>query len=137
VRYLIDTDVSVDWLVGRISARDLMVRLSNEEVFISAITLMELKEGILGSRNIIQSVNELVAFRQFVNVIEFDAAVAETAASVRHMLRTQKRQIRERVVDIMVAATAIEHNLTLVTRNRKHYDDILGLNLLNDTSIQQ
>jgi predicted nucleic acid-binding protein len=44
-------------------------------------------------------------------------------------LRRNKRQIHERALDILVAATAIELDLILVSRNTKHFEDIAGLRL--------
>ena len=48
-----------------------------------------------------------------------------------HMSATAKRHgVTLAVVDGVIAATAIEHNLTLVTRNVNHFDG-LGISLLN------
>jgi predicted nucleic acid-binding protein len=32
-------------------------------------------------------------------------------------------------LDLLIAATALEHDLTLLTRNRRHFDRITGLKL--------
>jgi predicted nucleic acid-binding protein len=42
-------------------------------------------------------------------------------------------QITSRVLDLLIAATALKHNLTLVTRNVKDYDDIPDLGLYQRT----
>ncbi|MCL2440109.1 MAG: type II toxin-antitoxin system VapC family toxin [Treponema sp.] len=44
------------------------------------------------------------------------------------------RALTERTLpidDSIIAATAINHNMTLVTRNVKDYNDILGISLIN------
>ncbi|MDP9358114.1 MAG: type II toxin-antitoxin system VapC family toxin [Chloroflexota bacterium] len=48
---------------------------------------------------------------------------------VREELRFQGRRINSRARDMMVAATDLEANLTLVTRNTRDYHDIPGLTL--------
>jgi predicted nucleic acid-binding protein len=48
-------------------------------------------------------------------------------ARIRGGLRATGRVIGDS--DILIAATAIEHRLSLVTRNRRHYDRIPGLTL--------
>lgn len=57
--------------------------------------------------------------RQF-NIIIFDEASATA------MLRLQKKvNSRKRYADVMIAATAIAHRHTVVTRNMKHFTDLL------------
>jgi predicted nucleic acid-binding protein len=48
-------------------------------------------------------------------------------AHIRGNLRQQGLIIGD--FDILIGATALHHNLTLVTRNRKHYERIPGLNI--------
>lgn len=50
-------------------------------------------------------------------------------ARIRYDLRRQGRSIRNRALDHIIAATAIEFDLTLVTRNRADYASISGLKL--------
>jgi predicted nucleic acid-binding protein len=38
--------------------------------------------------------------------------------------------VRQRALDLIIAATALEHDLTLVTRNREDFQDIPGLQTL-------
>jgi predicted nucleic acid-binding protein len=74
----------------------------------------------------------MLVFRRFlkrVDVHGVNRPVAERAADIRIELRRQKRQVNERSLDILIAATAIAHDLTLVTRNSGDYQDIAGLRL--------
>ena len=48
---------------------------------------------------------------------------------MRVQLRSQGRSVRNRALDLLIAATAIQHNLTLVSRNADDYRDIPGLTL--------
>ena len=49
---------------------------------------------------------------------------------MRHDLTVQGKRVRQRALDLMIAATAIEYNLILVTRNRPDCADIHGLSNL-------
>lgn len=46
-------------------------------------------------------------------------------------LSGQGKRVRQRALDLLIAATAIEHNLTLVTRNQADYRDVPGLMLFD------
>jgi predicted nucleic acid-binding protein len=55
--------------------------------------------------------------------------VARRCAGIRHDLRSQGKRVRPRALDLLIAATALEHGLTLVTSNTGDYSDIPGLRL--------
>lgn len=50
----------------------------------------------------------------------FDAAIAERGGRIR-------RQTALALPDALIAATALEHDLPLLTRNRRHFERIDGL----------
>jgi len=54
--------------------------------------------------------------------LSVDRAVAERAGRIR-------REANVRLPDALIAATAIEHGLTLLTRNRRDFDAVAGLSL--------
>jgi tRNA(fMet)-specific endonuclease VapC len=72
-------------------------------------------------------------FPRGTRVLIVSRSIAKRAATIRIDLRRQKRQVNERALDILIAATAIEHNLILVTRNNRDYADIQGLKLHDQT----
>ena len=51
-----------------------------------------------------------------------DRAVAERAGRIR-------REVRIGTPDALIAATAIEHRMTLVTRNLRHFEAVKQLRL--------
>jgi predicted nucleic acid-binding protein len=133
VTYLVDTDWVIDFLIGRADAGRLFSQILPAGAAISIITYMETVEGIRGSRN---PATSWIAFRglvQAIDVLGMTEAIAERAADIRLYLRQQKRQVHERALDIIVAATALEHGLTLVTRNSRHYRDIPTLSIFTQT----
>jgi predicted nucleic acid-binding protein len=94
---------------------------------------MEIYQGIERSPNP-QAVE--VKIRTFLNtipVLPFTPAVAERCARVRETLRRQSKRVNARALDLIIAATAIEYGLTLVTRNIDDYTDVPDLDLCRDS----
>jgi toxin FitB len=110
-RTLLDTDVLIDHLRGH---RHL--RLSDPRLQISVVTRCELFAG----RNA-----DGPALRRTLNVlreVSVTRAIAETAGGIR-------RTTGIPVPDALIAATALEHEFALMTRNRRHFDRVRGLTL--------
>ena len=107
---LVDTDVFIDHLRG---ARAL--RPGRHRVHYSVITRCELLSGAVGS-GIVQTL--LDPFRE----LAVGRSVAERAGRIR-------REAGIATPDALIAATAIEHDLALVTRNRKHFEPVKQLRL--------
>ncbi len=126
--HLIDSDWVADWLKGYRAAVQLLSSLPQDGLAISIITYAEVYEGIYFGRNPEQ--HEAI-FRQFlrgVTVLPISRAVARRFAHVRGTLRAQGQLILE--PDLLIAATALTHQLTLATRNRSHFERVPGLMLL-------
>jgi predicted nucleic acid-binding protein len=72
---------------------------------------------------------KLAAFLAKVPILPFSPEVARRCARLRLDLKRQGKRVRPRALDLIIAATALEHGLTLVTRNSGDYQDIPGLTL--------
>lgn len=106
--YLIDTDVFVDHLRG---ARQLDPK--SHRVHYSVVTRAELFAGNTAT----ELVSVLLApFRE----LDVGRAVAERAGRLR-------RETGIRLPDALIAATAVEHKLSLYTRNRSDFEGVRGL----------
>jgi len=90
---------------------------------------MEIFDGLAREPNPQQAETDLQTFLTGVLLFPFTLAVARRCAGVRHALRTQGRRVGSRALDLIVAATAIEHDLILVSRNREDYKGVPGLPL--------
>ncbi len=109
---LVDTDVFVDHLRG---AREL--RVGRHAVSYSVIARCELFAGTAVDE---EGLRELLApFRE----LPVDRAVAERAGTLR-------RASGIRTPDALIAATALEHELGLVTRNERDFRSVKGLRLV-------
>ena len=127
--YLVASDVVVDVLFARTDTVRMVAQLRPSGIAVSVITYMEIVEGIAGGATPRRAGQGLKAFMRGTRLLVVSRAVAERAALIRLDLRRQKRQVNERALDILVAATALEHDLMLVPRNTRDYQDIPGLRL--------
>jgi predicted nucleic acid-binding protein len=113
-------------------AMALLDRLAADGIAISMVTYMEVLQGRIRSPNPEEARAKLDAFLAAVPVLPFSPEVAQRCAQLRETLRSQQRRVNARALDLITAATALEHGLTLVTRNIADYRDIHGLDLYQE-----
>lgn len=63
-----------------------------------------------------------------IEAFPFDESAISTATSIFRQLKRESRQLN--LGDILIAATAIANDLPLATPNRKHFERIVGLRLV-------
>ena len=90
---------------------------------------MEAYQGVVRSGNVKEAHAKFQTFRRSVPVLPFSLTVAKRCAVLREQLKTEQKRVKSRALDLINAAIAIEHHLTLVTRNTADYQDIPGLQL--------
>ncbi len=119
--YLIDSDVLIDISRGKREAREYVDTLT-EAWAISQVSTLEL---IVGARD----KKDLANIDTFLSAYVVMPLHDSTGRRAYELLKLHAKPDGLHVFDSLVAATAIEENLTLVTRNRKHFDMIKGLRL--------
>jgi predicted nucleic acid-binding protein len=92
---------------------------------VSAITMMSLEMWLLRSRSYSTHAAGFRLLLQLFQVVSVDDAVAHRAAVLGHGLRSQRRRMN--TTNLLVAATALEHGLTLVTRQGGSFSAVSGL----------
>ncbi len=122
MKYLVDSDWVVDYLIGKQQAIDLFSFVSQDGIAISLITFGEIYEGIYYGRDPQRSEAVFRQFLRSVDVLSLNRSIMQQFARIRGDLRRKGQIIGD--PDIFIAATAIYHDLTLLTRNRKHYERI-------------
>lgn len=127
--YLLDSDIVIDQLGNDVATRQLLDRLADDGLLISMITYMEVYQGTLVNPDPAAAQARLDEFLSGVPVVPFSQAVARRCAHLRTQLQRDRRRVRARALDLLNAATALEHELTLVTRNLRDYEDIPALAL--------
>jgi tRNA(fMet)-specific endonuclease VapC len=127
MRYLVDTDRAVWWLRGRPDVVQRLRALRTEGLVISAITLGELVTGVRRSRDQARNEEALQHFLRRVTVLPFTDATAYRWGEEQARLLDAGEAITE--FDLAIAATALQHDLVLLTENRRHYERVAGLTL--------
>jgi predicted nucleic acid-binding protein len=127
--YLIDTDWTIDHLANEPRALALLDRIAVDGIAISIITCLEAYEGVKRSPDPSRAEAKLSAFTASAPILPLSKAVARRCAQLRHILRSQGARVDRRALDLIIAATALEHGLILVSRNLEDFRDIPGLRL--------
>jgi predicted nucleic acid-binding protein len=95
--------------------------------FISAVTMAELHFGAALARDPLEASvrsERIAALRSWARPLPFDAAAAEKYGDLAALVAGAGRHPRSRRLDLMIAATALVHDLPVVTSNP---DDFRGL----------
>lgn len=125
MRYLVDTDWVIDYLKGQQPTVDVLQSLSQDGLGISVITYGEIYEGVYYGKNPQAHEQGFLSFLQGVDVIPLRKNMLRQFAQIRGTLRMQGQLIGD--LDILIAATAIAYDLTLLTRNFKHFQRVPDL----------
>jgi predicted nucleic acid-binding protein len=129
-RYLVDTNViSAVALTSPVRRTDLVEWMDSHsaDLFLSAVTIAEIADGIAkakreGAR---RKASDLSAWLQTVlhlygeRVLPFDSPTAELAGALADLARSRGHS--PGFADIAIAATARLHNLTVLSRNERHF----------------
>jgi tRNA(fMet)-specific endonuclease VapC len=129
VKFLVDSNWLIDAATGRLGAQRILNSLSDEGLAVSIISVAEVYEGAFGTPH---PQDTLVGLRDFLSdfaILPLTDPTVEHFARMRAALRKQGQLIPD--MDLLIAATAIEEGLILVTRNARHFERIVGLRLVN------
>ena len=124
--YLVDTTHVVDHLHDDPDVVQLLGTLTPDGIAASIITYLEAFQGTLRLQRPIPHA-KFDAFFAAVPVLPLTPAIAQRCARLREHLKRQGKQPNRRAFDLIIAATALEHGLTLVTKNQQDFADIPGL----------
>ena len=114
MKFLLDTCSVSDYLRGVESVVQRLQRSKPSEVAISAVTVMELRYGA-ARRQSPKLTAAVDAFLNGVSILAFDAESAERAGIMRATMEANGVSIA--LADCQIAATALAHDLTLVTND--------------------
>lgn len=128
MQYLIDTDWVIDHMHGRQEVVSHLEELGPYGLGLSIVSLAELYEGVFYSTDPQSEEHSSLNFLGAVEVIPLDGEICRIFARERGRLRAVGAIIGG--LDILIGATALRHDLTLLTNNRRHFQRITGLSII-------
>jgi predicted nucleic acid-binding protein len=129
--FLIDTRVWIDVERGVLATGDVTALTSDEPVFLSPVTIAELRFGVEVTPDGAIRQRRLAALRRLLRrpLLPIDGGTGEIFG-LAAQIRAAGRQHRYRVQDLWLASQAVQHAFRLLTRNRLDFEDIPGLDLV-------
>ncbi len=127
--YLIDTDIIIYALCGDKNVLTKFEENKNLPISISMITYAELIFGAKRSQNEQKNMIKVNHIRDIYAIEDLNEGVMEVFADVK--AKMFEKGIRIEDMDLLIAATAIYNELTLVTNNTKHFENVPNLKLEN------
>ena len=123
---LVDTTILIDYFRKTDKANSKLIALFDQgyDFSISAITHFEIFSGATSAQ-----LPFWASMLGRTKGLPFDQTISQAAVDINRMLKRKRKQIG--IADLFIAATAITNNLPLFTLNRKHFDRIDGLTLLD------
>ena len=129
--FLIDTCAWIDVEQGALAPADVAALTRDEPVFLSPVTIAELRFGAEVAQDPGMRQKRLAALRRLQRkpLLPLDGATGDIFGSLAAAIKAAGRQHRYRVQDLWIASQAVQHGFGLLTRNRRDFEDIPGLDL--------
>lgn len=129
MKYLLDTNVWIQALRANGSAlvKQRLASQTPADIAVCSIVVGELWYGAVKSQNPAAEQARVDALLAPHQSLPFDDAAARVYGELRRQLESQGQQIAD--LDLMIAAIALLHGLTLVTHNTSEFSRIAGLKL--------
>ena len=129
MQYLLDTNICVFFLRGKLNLDDLIKEKGRENCFISEITVVELRYGAENRDNPTKSYKSVDAFVNGLSIIPIYGSIKRYAKEKVRLRKIGKPMHDE--FDLLIGVTAIENKLTLVTDNIKDFERLDGVIMEN------
>jgi tRNA(fMet)-specific endonuclease VapC len=127
--YFLDTNTLIYFFKGIGNIAKHLLEVPPRDIAIPAIVLFELEVGIAKSTSPQKRKNQLKSLTDSVKIWPFGDREALQAAAIRAKLEKKGNAIGP--YDILIAATALSQNGTLVTHNTGEFYRVDGLKLID------
>ena len=117
-KYLLDTNICIYFLKGQFELHRKIEEIGEENCYLSEITIAELKFGAENSKQKEKNRKNNEEFLAKFNILPVFPAL-DIYAKEKARLKSKGKIVDD--FDLLIGATAIHNNLTLVTRNVKDF----------------
>ena len=125
-KYLIDTNICIFYIKGLYNLKKKFNDVDPSNCFVSEITLAELKFGVENSEKKEKNRKVLENFLSAIKVLPIYHSL-DVYAKEKARLRKSGKTVDD--FDLLIAATAVTHNLIMVINNTKEFKRISGIAL--------
>lgn len=127
-QYLLDTNICAFLFRGKFGIEQRLRKIGLRNCHLSIVSYAELYYGCKNSNDFDYNFQILNEFCDNVDIIGIEEIIP-TFASEKTKLKRSGQLIED--FDILIGATALDYNMTLVTDNIKHMNRIEGLEIEN------
>jgi tRNA(fMet)-specific endonuclease VapC len=130
VAIILDADVIIQSERGTFGLKQWLASQPTEQFQIAAITIAELWHGVERSTSAYRREREtfIRRFLELVRVLPYTKVTAIEHARIWAELESSGKMIG--YYDIIVAATAVEHGSAVATFNKRHFNQVKGLKVI-------
>lgn len=125
-KYLLDTNICIYFIKGQYDLHHKIKAIGPENCLLSEITVAELKYGIENSVHKEKNRKNTEAFIAKFDILPIFPTL-DTYAIEKARLKIKGRILDD--FDLLIGATAIFNNLTLVTKNTSDFDRLDGITI--------
>ena len=129
MKYLVDTDWIILHFRGNRGVARRIEELMPDGIGLSVVSMGELYEGVYRASDPESSERALQLVLSDIDVVGIDDDVCRIFGQQRGRLRATNALIGD--TDLWIGATAMRHDLTLLTNNRRHFERIAGLGIIS------
>lgn len=128
-KYLLDTNIIIDLFKGENKTVEIINKIGNEKIFLSAVAISEYYVGVYRSNN---PQEQITTFENFIKkgeiiILDIDSKIAKKFGELQ--ANNKRKGELKPVLDLFIASTCLVNNLILVTKNIKDFKDIEGLKI--------
>ena len=121
---IFDTDILIWYFRGNAKAKALLEGTERDRRWISSVTLMEVMQGCRNQEELLDS--QAFVAENISRIIHPRTSLSEKAI---HLVAEYALSHGLKVIDALIAASALLHRAVLVTGNLRHFRFIPGINL--------
>jgi hypothetical protein len=125
-KYLTDSNVVIDYLSGTLPPEGMMFldKVMDETPKVSVITQIE----VLGYNAPFEAYRLLMEFMEDAEILELSAKVVQQTIDLR-------KSCKIKLPDAVIAATALVHELTLISRNKGDFKNVAKLQVIDPHTV--
>ena len=124
-KYMLDTNIVIAMLSGE---QSVVGRAEpTDEFYVSSTIAGEMFYGAYNSGNVDENIQRIESFLTAAVSLPCDESTSRSYGEIKSLLRRRGRPIPDN--DIWIAASTMQHSLTLVTRD-VHFNDVEGLRVV-------